>query len=78
MYKTVSVWLQATEEKKLKFQTGLDTVNPWIIVETHKDYSGSLSLHFDADGLRQLIFALEELERKVIEKDRKEREKDES
>lgn len=60
MYKTVTVWIES-KGKKLEFTKG----DCWLKVDDGK-YDGDLSLHFDADGLRQFIEALEELERGVM------------
>lgn len=65
MYKTVTLWILGKEEK-LKFQADCEGREPWIRIDDG-NLRGDVSIHFDADGLRQFIFALEGLERKMKE-----------
>ena len=60
MYKTVTVWIESNE-KKLEFQTDQGGAYHWIRVD-NEEGGGNVSFHFNADGLRQFIEALEGLE----------------
>ncbi len=66
MYKTVTFWLHG-EGKKLEFRTDTKGTEPWLGIDDG-NYAGDVTIHFDADGIRQLIFELEKLEKKMIEK----------
>ncbi len=65
MYKTVTVWIES-KGKKLEFQSDEGGAFHWISVDNEAS-GGNVSFHFDADGLRQFIFALEGLERSMKE-----------
>ena len=64
MYKTVTIWIES-KGKKLKLQSTFISNDPWLRFEGGT--TGDVSFHFDADGLRQFVEALEGLERRVIE-----------
>ncbi|KKN19981.1 hypothetical protein LCGC14_0940340 [marine sediment metagenome] len=65
MYKTMSVWIEGERNgEKLMLQSSFIKDDPWLRIEGHS--SGDVSFHFDADGLRQFVEALEGLEKDIL------------